>query len=75
MLAKDLKKMILLVCQKDHNCTNTQSRNGKRQALFCYELYKQLAASVLRGLLRLSALHITVGHQQLLIVWEHWLAK
>ena len=66
---------IHLVYQKDHNFTNTQSRNGKRQALFCYELYKQLAASVLGGLLVLSVLHITVGHRQLPIVWEHWSAK
>ena len=68
-------RRIHLLYQKDHNCTNTQSRNGKRQALFCYELYKQLAASVLGGLLVLSVLHITVGHRQLPIVWEHWSAK
>ena len=51
--------MTHLVCQKDHNCINTQSLNGKRQALFCYELCKQLAASVLGRLFRLSELHIT----------------
>ena len=39
-----------LVCQK-HNCTNTQSRYGKRQILFDYELYKHIAATVLGGLL------------------------
>ena len=43
--------------------------------MFYYELYKELAASVLGGLLVVYALHIGVGHRQLPIVWEHWSAK
>ena len=43
--------------------------------MFYYELYKELAASVLGGLLVVSVLHVRVGHRQLPIVWEHWSAK
>ena len=55
MLARDLKntyKMhwMHLVCQ-NHNCTNTLSRNEKRQILFDYELCKYLASPVLGRLL------------------------
>ena len=55
MLARDLKNIykmhwMHLVCQK-HNCTNTQSRNEKRQILFDYELCKHLATPVLGRLL------------------------
>ena len=56
MLARDLKNIckmhwMHLVCQK-HNCTNTQSRNEKRQILFeLYELCKHLATPVLGRLL------------------------
>ena len=42
-----------LVCQKHYSCTNTKSRNAKRQVLLGYELYKHLAATVLGGLLLL----------------------
>ena len=76
MLTKDLKKDDKFSLSKGSILNiNPQSFNGKRQALFCYELCKQLAASVLGRLFRLSALHITVDHRQLLIIWEHWSAK
>ena len=45
-----------LVCQKHYNCTNTPSRNGKRQRLFGYELYKHLAVNIFGGLHYLSFL-------------------